>query len=498
MNYHTIKTGLLLMALSRVVVFGADDGTYEPNWESLSKHKAAPEWLEDAKLGIYFHWGVYSVPAYGNEWYPCRMHQEGSDTSKHHIETYGDPSEFGYHDFVPMFTAEHFDPEEWAELFRQAGARFAGPVAEHHDGYSMWASKITPWNAKDTGPKRDILGDLFRSLEKRGMKTIATFHHARNLQAPGTGHYRTGVKNWPPNSEDPKLQFLYGKMDPDQWREQVWLGKLIEVIDNYQPDIIWFDSWLDRIPETHRQRFAAYYLNEAAKWGKEVAIIRKQNDMPLSFTINDHEKSREPKALPELWMTDDTISTGSWCYTENLRIKSLDKVLHSLIDTAAKNGVMLLNVSPKADGTIPQDQRSVLIGLGKWLQVNGESIYDTRPWVIAAEGPTAEPEGGFKNADKFLRISYSAKDIRFTRSKDNKTLYATALGWPGETMVIESLADLDLAGISSVRLLSVDEELGWKQTDEGLEIAMPSKPDYGVAFPVRICFKETIPQPPSQ
>ncbi|RZO86610.1 MAG: alpha-L-fucosidase [Kiritimatiellaceae bacterium] len=462
---------------------------YEASWESLAQHEAAPEWLKDAKLGIYFHWGPYSVPAFHNEWYPRWMFFRDHSAGKHHIENYGDPSEFGYHDFVPMFTAEHFDPEDWAELFQRSGARFAGPVAEHHDGYAMWDSEVTPWNSMDTGPKRDILGELFESLEKRDMKTIATFHHARNLQrydeesaavetAKGgrrimyTSHY-PWIKGDPSTSDDPALQLLYGNMDPDKWHEEVWLGKLVEVIDKYQPDIIWFDSWLEMIPESHRQRFCAYYLNEAAQWDKEVVIIRKQEDLPINFTVNDHEKSREPKVSPVLWMTDDTISTGSWCYTDTLEVKPVHKVIHTLVDTVAKNGVVLLNISPKADGSIPEDQRSVLLGLGDWLATNGEAIYETRPWKVGAEGPTSEPEGGFKEHVKFLKLEYSHKDIRYTASKDGKTVYAMLLGDP------EGAGEITLEGFKqaaakakSVALIS-GEAVAFKNTGEGLQVQLP-------------------------
>lgn len=473
---------LLVMSMAEIALAEK----YEPTWESLSKHEAEPEWLKDAKLGIYFHWGPYSVPAYGNEWYPCKMHQKDDDIYTHHKKTYGDPSEFGYHDFIPQFTAEHFDPEEWAELFRMSGAKFAGPVAEHHDGYSMWASKITPWNAKDTGPHRDILGELFQSLEKRDMKTIATFHHARNLQRyrdtweesgrKGNSHY-TYDPEWPTASEDPELRLLYGNVPEEEWNEKIWLGKLQEVIDNYQPDIIWFDSWLDRIPEIYRQRFSAYYLNAAEQWGKDVAIVRKQNDMPLDFTINDHEKAREPKALPELWMTDDTISTGSWCYTRDLKIKPLYKVVHALVDTVAKNGVVLLNISPKADGTIPQDQHDVLLGLGEWLNTNGEAIYDTRPWVIAAEGPTSEPGGGFASRNEFLNIEYSKKDVRYTASKDGNTVYAILLGVPrtGQKIRLKAFSEADV-NVARVEKLG-KKKVVWSTSRDGLKITMPSGAD---------------------
>lgn len=492
----------LIAVVASTLTASAWSSTYEPTWESLAMHEAEPEWLKDAKLGIYFHWGPYSVPAFGNEWYPRHMHEKSRNEYRHHIETYGDPSEFGYHDFIPMFKAEHFDPEEWAELFRKSGAKFAGPVAEHHDGYSMWASKITPWNAKDTGPKRDVLGELFHSLEKRNMKTIATFHHARNLQRYADGeeenNHRNGwdshypyIPGWPAASDDPKMQLLYGNMPAEQWNEKIWLGKLEEVIDNYQPDIIWFDSWMDTIPATYRQRFAAYYLNAAEVWGKDVAIIRKQDDMPINFTINDHEKAREPKALPELWMTDDTISTGSWCYTDSLKIKPLYKVVHALVDTVAKNGVVLLNISPKADGTIPQDQRDVLLGLGQWLEVNGAAIYGTRPWVITGEGPTSEPGGGFSSRKEFLALEYSDRDVRYTASKDGKTVYAILLGAPksGKKITLGAFKD------ANVRVASVEDLSGntvkTATSKQGLRIYVPAQKNKG-ADPLTTVYKITL------
>ena len=202
---------------------------YEPTWESLGKHNPAPDWFRDAKYGIYFHWGVYSVPAYGSEWYPRWMLFKGHDIYKHHVKTYGDPSEFGYHDFVPMFKAEKFNAEEWADLFQKAGARFAGPVAEHHDGFSMWASKVNPWNVMDKGPKRDITGELEKAIRARGMKFVATFHHARNLQRldqpgepyPDGRHFRNShyppVEGYPSSTDDPELQQLYGRIPEEQF-----------------------------------------------------------------------------------------------------------------------------------------------------------------------------------------------------------------------------------------------------------------------------------------
>ncbi|TFH22312.1 MAG: alpha-L-fucosidase [Bacteroidia bacterium] len=463
--------------------------SYSADWESLAKHKASPEWFQDAKLGIYFHWGVYSVPAYGSEWYPRLMHFENTKEYKHHLETYGHPSEFGYHDFVPMFKAEFFDAEEWADLFQKAGARFAGPVAEHHDGFSMWDSDATPWNAADMGPKKDITGLLAAELKKRDMKLITTFHHAKQLQrfdSTETGSRTEGYelshypffKGMPPASDDEKLKYLYGNIPAEQWYEEIWYAKLKEVIDQYQPDIIWFDYVLDAIPEEYRQKFSAYYLNEAEKWDKEVVIVRKQEDLPINYTVDDLEKSRKNRIGEEPWMTDETISKGSWCYTENLEIKTSTDVLHVLIDIVSKNGILLLNVSPMANGIIPENQKEVLLDMGAWLDKYGESIYETRPWYTFGEGPTKEPEGHFKNHQEFLKIKYSAKDVRYTTKGD--VIYATLLGWPGngESIGFTAFAPDSLPApleIASVSLLGSADPLDWNVTEKGLSLTTPEE-----------------------
>lgn len=465
----------------------AATGPYEPTWASLAKHKAAPEWFRDAKFGIYFHWGVYSVPAFGNEWYPRWMHFEGTPVYEHHLETYGHPSKFGYHDFMPMFKAEKFAPEEWADLFTKAGARFAGPVAEHHDGFAMWKSKVTPWNAYDKGPKRDITGELEKSIRGHGMKFITTFHHARNLQRPGTpgkpypnrnfyhdSHYPP-IEGMPTSSDDPELKLLYGRLPEAEWLDRMWLGKLEEVIDGYHPDLIWFDGWLDRIPEEKREEFAAYYFNRAAERDQDVVVTRKEMDMPDEMSVRDFEKGRMKDLSDFWWLTDDTISKGSWCYTQDLQIKPLSDVLHVLIDIVSKRGVLLLNISPKADGTIPEDQRSVLLGLGEWLGKYGEAIYDTRPWLIYGEGPTQMERGGH-----FVKaMTYTDDDVRFTRSKDGSTIYATVLGKPaaGEEILLKSFSDESITGdlsVQSVSLLNSSSDVKFSQSADGLTLTAPN------------------------
>jgi len=473
---------------------------YSQSWDSLAKHEAAPKWYQDAKLGIYLHWGVYSVPAFGTEWYPRNMHFKHRKEYKHHIEKYGELNDFGYHDFVPQFKGEHFDPQAWAKLFKKAGAKFAGPVTEHHDGFAMWDSELTPWNAMDKGPKVDVTGELKKAITAEGMKFITTFHHSKNLQRyspinkktankPGErfgGTHYPYFENTPPATTDAELALLYGNIPEDEWNEKIWFGKLKEVIDNYQPDIIWFDSWLHLVPAEYRQKFAAYYLNEADKLGKEVVIIRKQNDLPLSFTIDDLEKSRKNHIGEQPWMTDETISKGSWSYTENLRVKKAQDVLHVLIDVVSKNGTMLLNVSPKANGIIPENQQAVLLKMGAWLENYGEAIYGTRPWYTFGEGPTKEPEGHFKNHREFAKVKYTNQDIRYT-AKGN-TIYATFLGTPTGKQILAAFAKAELSmaltekaqiakniDIVSVTALGSDEKIMWSLTKSGLTITPPSQ-----------------------
>lgn len=458
--------------------------TYEEDWASLGKHNEAPQWFKDAKFGIYFHWGLYSVPAFKTEWYPRWMHFEGHEINKHHVETYGPLSEFGYHDFAPLFTAEKFNAEEWAQLFKDAGARFAGPVAEHHDGYSMWDSDITPWNTMKTGPHRDITGELEKAIKGKGMRFITTFHHAKNLQRSTVLGNQVDLSHYPyfenmaPSSSDPDLQLLYGNIPAERWYSEIWLGKLKEVSQKYHPDIVWFDYVLGDIPEKYRKEFVAFYLNEAKKQDQEVVLIRKQHDLPSSVSLEDLEQSRKNEIGTKPWMTDATISDGSWSYTENLGVKQAVDILHMLIDIVSKNGVLLLNVSPKADGTIPNNQKAAIMEIGAWLKKYGEAIYDTEAWYTFGEGPTKEPKGHFENHDAFMKLKYSNQDIRYT-VKDY-TIYALFLGAPEpeSDLVLTAFAKeniLDPLQIESVQFLGTTEKTVWEYDAAlGLRVAVPN------------------------
>ena len=279
----------------------------------------------------------------------------------------------------------------------------------------------------------------------------------------------------------------------NKWLEEVWFGKLKEVIHKYSPDIIWFDSWLDQIPEEYRQEFCAHYLNYADSIEKQVVIVRKQDDLPLDVSVDDLEKSRKNEIGKKVWMTDETISKGSWCYTKGLEIKPARDVLHVLIDIVSKNGVLLLNISPKADGTIPQNQREVLLKIGDWLEKNGEAIYGTRPWYTYGEGPVKEPEGHFKNAKKFLEISYSEKDIRYTK-KEN-TLYAMLLGvpQPKSSVFMEAFQQDSLPNgfrIKNINLIGYSGSLDWELKQKGLQVDIPAHFDAEMATVFRMKIRQ--------
>jgi alpha-L-fucosidase len=484
---------------------------YEPTWNSLGKH-ATPEWFKDAKFGIYTHWGGYSVPAKGQNgsWYPHNMYKKGTEQYEHHIKHYGDPAEFGYKDIIGLFKAEKFNADEWADLFRKAGAKFAGPVAEHHDGFSMWNSDLTEWDAYEKGPERDVVGELEKAIKKRGMKFITTFHHATHW-----AYYPHWVKSF--DCSDPEYSDLYGPIhnqdaDWEEWYEigaddlafmqdkpseeflDLWFGKLKEVIDKYQPDLIWFDGSLDRMHEKSGLKFMAYYFNHAAKAGKEVEVLFKGWDIPPGVAVNDLELGRESNITRHLWITDTSVDDmGAWSYVSEAGYKSVNMLVDNLVDRVSKNGMLLLNVGPKADGTIPEQAKKCLLGIGEWLDVNGEAIYGTRAWMIYGEGPTDLEEGGaYTEFDKEDSEEYTGEDVRFTVKDD--ILYAVFLDWPGDEAWIYSLRQFEEElsihweeeDIESITMLGVDKELEWFVNDEALVVKTPEKKPCEHAYTLKI------------
>lgn len=442
---------------------------YQATWDSLSQHPD-PEWFRDAKFGIYFHWGVYSVPAHKTEWYPHYMYDENHPIYKHHVEKYGHPGVFGYKDFIKDFKAEHFDPGAWAELFKEAGARFAGPVAEHADGFAMWDSKFTEWDAHDMGPKRDIVGEMEKAIRKQGLKFITTFHHQWLWGWYPTWDDRYDVAN-------PAYAGLYGPKaqagafrspKPSEAYCELWKNKVNEVVDKYQPDLLWFDSRTNTIEDRFRREMVAHYYNQAAQWGRDVGITHKNKDLPVGVGILDIERGRMSDLSDRIWLNDDSIDWGSWCDVANANYKPTDRLIDGLVDIVSKNGNLLLNITPRADGTIPMPVQKRLREMGQWLKINGDAIYGTRPWVTFGEGPTLVKGGHF--GEKNIR-DFQAKDIRFTTQ--GKTIYAIALAWPGtEPLTITSMGTGQKAvgKIKAISLIGYEGKLTWSRTQAGLAI----------------------------
>ncbi|MET8847002.1 alpha-L-fucosidase [Amycolatopsis sp. NPDC004625] len=481
-------------------------GSYSPSWSSVDQHPPAPEWFSDAKFGIYYHWGVFSVPAFGNEWYPRNMYIGGSNENNHHKAVYGDPSAWPYQNFIngardkagnwvqfaPKLKSAggNFDPNEWAQLFADAGAKFAGPVAEHHDGYSMWNSTANEWNSARTGPQLDLLRLHADAIRGKGLKLVTALHHA---------YHFNGYYDHVPSQPTESLRRLFGQ-NGRAAENQLWYDKLREVVDGYQPDLVYQDFDLSLVDESQRLNFLSHYYNQAVAGNKDVVASYKDG-FNNRGEVFDFERGGPGDILNPYWLTDDSVSSSSWCYTAGIGYYSVKAMLHSLIDRVSKNGNMLLNIAPMADGTIPSGQRSILLGIGDHLKRFGESIYATRAWSVYGEGPTKMGGGSFTTPVEGTRT-----DIRFTRSKDNTVLYATVLGWPGSTFTITTLGSnrINLATLTSVQLLGpaaggVTNLPTRTQDGSGLHITMPSAnpPFDALAYVVKLTFSGPIPAPGS-
>src|SRR5260221_8327296 len=410
-------------ALLKDVDAANQQGPFRTDWESLQKFEA-PEWYKDAKFGIFIHWGAYSVPAFGSEWYPRLMYEAGSNEYKHHIATYGSQDKFGYKDFIPMFKAEHFDPAAWADLFKKSGAMYVVPVAEHHDGFAMYDSGVSDWTAAKMGPHRDIIGDLGKAVRAAGLHFGVSSHRVEHNFFLGVG------RAIPSDVNDPQYAALYGPahtwlnngsgtpLDGDftyvsqAWADD-WLARGAELVEKYHPDIVYFDWWIGQASiRPNLTRFAAFYYNSSLKYGDHIGVINyKDYAMNEHAGVLDLERGQLGDIRPLHWQTDTSISNKSWGYIKDDTFKSPEFVVDQLVDIVSKNGNLLMNIGPRPDGTIPEEVQKVLLEVGAWLRVNGDALYGTRAWRVYGEGPTKVAPGSFHETDT---TKHTPEDFRFT------------------------------------------------------------------------------------
>ena len=450
-------------------------GPFQPTWTSLSNNYVVPTWFNNAKFGIFIHFGLYAVPAYHNEWYAKYMYNGTFNT--YHQQHYGYQDAFGYKDFIPMFKAAKFDATAWAALFKNAGAQYVVPVAEHHDGFAMYDSDLTIWCASKMGPKRDIIGELANAIRAQGMVFGVSNHRMEHymFEYPSSSLLASGLNNdlfnpkyaqfyGPPRQETDSLGQDAGNAPPDFQRE--WLARCEELVDRYHPQLFYFDNGVNqRKLDNVKLAFAAYYYNRAAQWGQQVTIATKRTinadssitEAYLAGSVEDYEKSgKAPGAIQyPAWQCDDAIAGNSWGYVNPMTYRTASSILGELIDLVSKNGNLLLNISPMADGSIPQAQQQILLTIGQWLGTNGTAIYGTHPWT------------SFQESGGGVTYHHTVKD---------GILYAAASTWPGATATLPSVTT-GVGTVTKVELLgSSAGALGFSQTSSGLTVTMPGQP----------------------
>lgn len=471
---------------------------FEPTWESL-KQFTTPDWYQDAKFGIFIHWGVFSVPAFDNEWYSRNMYMQGSRAFEHHVKTYGSQRDFGYKDFIPQLTGAHFDAGEWIDLFKQAGARYVIPVAEHHDGFAIYDTALSRWSAAKMGLKRDVIGELAAAARQAGLVFGLSNHRAEHwwfmnggmtfdsdVRDPAYADFYAPAQPGPDWQTDPAAwDSLDWQPRPDAQFLDDWLARCIEQVDKYQPQLVYFDWWIQQIVfAPYLQKFAAHYYNRGVEWGQQVAINCKNAAFPEGTVVFDVERGQLRDIRPTFWQSDTSVATNSWGYTTEQKYRSSASILHDLIDIVSKNGALLLNVCPRADGVIPDGDRKILLEIGQWLRTNGEAIYGSRTWKIYGEGPTDVLEGGFTDEK---RAAFTARDVRFTTQDD--ALYAITLGAPesGE-IAIESLGKargLYEGDVQQVELLG-GGAVEWSRGDDALRVTLPDHAADAAALVLKI------------
>ncbi len=492
-------------------------GPYQANWDSLLEYDA-PEWYRDAKFGIWAHWSPQCVPEHG-DWYARLMYTEGSSDYDFQNQTYGHPSEFGYKDLTAQWTLLDWQPDALIERYKNAGARLFISLANHHDGFDCWGSKHQPWNAVNHGPHRDVVGEWAAAARKQGLRFGVTVHQARNwwwfqtshgadkngpragvpydgrkTKAEGNGQWWDGL--------DP--QMLYGVKHPndalpDASYVKHFYDRTRDLIDQHDPDLLYFDN--DLLPLGWAgMNIGAYFYNHNLKTrgGKMEAVLNGKHipDKLAKAVVADYERGLTSGIMPYAWQSETCI--GEWHYRRSLfdgpgafggYLPPRDAI-HWLVDTVSKNGTFILNVPGKPDGTIDSKEIAVLDEISAWLKVNGEAIFETRPWTVYGEGPNSVTSGPFQGASI---SSMGSKDIRFTRNKANNVIYAIFMGWPFGHAQIASLglsSKINPGKVQNVTLLGSGEPLKWTQDADALHFQLgygsPGANSYGMAVKIAL------------
>ncbi|WP_036696347.1 alpha-L-fucosidase [Parascardovia denticolens] len=476
------------------------DGPYEPTWRSLSQAKI-PDWFSSAKFGIFTHWGLYSLPVFGNEWYSRNMYIQDSPECRYHKRIYGSPKDFGYKDFIPKFAAVEFDPDEWMEIIASSGAKYYFPVAEHHDGFQMYASSLSHYNSFEMGPYRDIIAELRKAALDRGIHFALSNHRAEHWWFMGRGHdFESDINEdlsrgdfyWPAKPEPSDHFDWHSTPYPNREFLTDWLLRNCELVDRFMPELVYFDWWIQHEAfKPYLKDFSAYYHNRAAALGKDVAICFKGDGMAWNSGIVDVERGGLETTSASVWQTDTAVARNSWCFTKNLDYKSTAEIIATLIDTVSKNGNLLLNIGPAGDGKIPEQDQKILKKVGRWLRANGDGIYGSKPWKKFGEGPTHTPAGSFADS---TAPQWTSQDFRFTTNGGSIYVYCLNPS-KQDRFVVRSFARYHQGNMPAFHgLIESVEQLGagvvrYLQGDEGLVIWSQNKNEFDET---PICFRINV------
>lgn len=390
---------------------------FKDTWQSLAQYQV-PNWYKQAKFGLFSHYGVYNVPQFGSEWYARNMYVEGSKSNLFHVQNYGPLDKFGYKDLIKDFKCSKFDSDQWMKIIKNSGARYYIPVAEHHDGFQMYESKISDDNAFKLGPKRDIILELAKAAKKNNIEFGVSSHRAEHF------FFMSEAKKCKSDIIDPNYGDMYWpSIDEEIFGEdhevtklflEDWLCRCCELVDLFEPKIVYFDWWIEMAPfMPYLRKFLAYFYNRSLEFHGEAGVVNYKHDaIPYLLAVRDMERGQFESVQNDYWQCCTSIATNSWSHTNQNVLKPVKQIIEVLVDVVSKNGNLLLNFCPHLDGFITKKEEEVLGQIGNWLKINGSGIYDTHPWKIFGEGDTNVLPGDFGEANALV---YRTTDFRFTQ-----------------------------------------------------------------------------------